>query len=251
MGLVPAQSELSKQPTHWPPTVDVVDGAHTGVVPLHGFVATLSQPAQALFTQKCFAALAVQRVLSTHSTHWPMKVPEAAQAAFAPVHAVAPAFWQPVQALFTQNPLVGSLAQPVASTHSTHWPAKVPVAAHAVLPFVLAAQPVAPTVPQPVQALVTQKALAGSAVHWPSAAHCTHWPAVVPLMEQTVLPFVRVAQPVAPAVPQPVQALATQKLLAGSLVHCPSVVQSTHFPDVTSHTCVPQAVVTAAWQPTH
>jgi hypothetical protein len=228
----------------------VADGAHTGVVPPHGFVATLSQPVQALFTQKFFAGLAVQRVLSMHSTHWPAKVPVAAQAALAPVHAAVPAFWQPAQALFTQNPLAGSCVQPLASTHSTHCPANVPLVAHAVLPSVLAAQPVAPVVSQPVHAFATQKALPGSATHWPSAVHCTHWPADVPLAEQAVLPSVRTEQPVAPVVLQPVQALATQKPLAGSFVHCPSAAHSTHFPEAASHTCVPQAFA-AVWQPTH
>jgi hypothetical protein len=72
---------------------------------------------------------------------------------------------------------------------------------------------------QPVHALLTQNALAGSFVHWGSAAHSTHWPTAVPVVAQVVLPSVRTAQPVALGALQPVQALFTQKPLAGSFVH--------------------------------
>jgi hypothetical protein len=112
--------------------------------------------------------------------------------------------------------------------HWTHWPAKAPVFEHIVLPSVRLVQPVAPGVAQPVQEFDTQKAFAGSFVHWRSPKHSTHWPADVPVIAQVVLPSVLPAQPVAPVVEQPVHRPFTQKAFAGSFMHWPSTPHSTH-----------------------
>jgi hypothetical protein len=135
---------------------------------------------------------------------------------------------QPVQALATQKAFAGSFVHWLSVVHATHWPAAVPVVAQTALPSVRPAHPVAPVALQPVHALATQKPFAGSAVHWASAVHCTHWPADVPVAAQTILPSVRVEHPVAPVVAQPVQALATQNPFAGSTVHWASAAHSTH-----------------------
>jgi hypothetical protein len=118
---------------------------------------------------------------------------------------------------------------------------------------------VAPDVLQPVHAFATQKPLAGSAVHWLSAVHCTHCPAAVPVVAQTILPSTREEHPVAPVVLQPVQAFATQKPLAGSAVHWASATHATHCPTavpVVAQVVLPsvraaQPVAPAALQPVH
>jgi hypothetical protein len=55
--------------------------------------------------------------------------------------------------------------------HVTHWPAKVPAVAHAVLPSV---RPAHKAAVQPVQALPTQKLLATLAVQPVLSMHSTH-----------------------------------------------------------------------------
>ena len=110
------QVVLSTHSTHWPE--DAPEVAHTEAVP--PAQSAVVQPVQALFTQKPLAGLAPQPPLSTHSTHWPADVPLVAHTGRVPLHAVAPAFWQPVHALPTQKPLAGFFAQPLLSTHSTH-----------------------------------------------------------------------------------------------------------------------------------
>jgi len=90
---------------------------------------------------------------------------------------------------------------------------------HTVLPSVRPAQPVAPVALQPVHAFATQKPFVGSAVHWLSAEHCTHWPTAVPVVAQTIFPSTRKEHPVAPVVLQPVQVFATQNPFVGSVVH--------------------------------
>jgi hypothetical protein len=232
------------------------------VVPLHGFVAALSHPAQALLTQKCFAALLVQRVLSTHSTHWPARFPVVAQAVLPSVceeHPVAPLVLQPVQTFATQKPFAASFVHWLSAEHSTHWPADIPAVAQTVLPSARAPHPVDPEVLQPVHTFATQKPLATSFVHWLSAEHSTHSPADVPVVAQTVLPSVLEEQPVAPLVLQPVHTFATQKPLAASLVHWLSAEHSTHCPaDVpaVAQTVLPSVraehpVAPAVLQPVH
>jgi hypothetical protein len=142
-----------------------------------------------------------------------------------PAQPVAPAALQLVQAFATQKPLAGFEVHWLSAAHSTHWPAEVPLVEHTILPSMRAAQPVAPAVLQPVHTFATQKPLAGSEVHWLSAAHSTHWPEDAPLLAHTVLPSVRTAHP---AALHPVQAFATQNPLAGSFVHWLSVAHSTH-----------------------
>jgi hypothetical protein len=135
---------------------------------------------------------------------------------------------QPVQAFATQKPFAALDAHWLSPVHSTHCPAAVPLVAQTSLPSVRPVHPVAPGVAQPVHALATQKPFVGSFVQPVSARHSTHWPAKVPLAAQAVLPSVRAAQPVAPVVPQPVQAFATQKPFAGSFVQSVSATHSTH-----------------------
>jgi hypothetical protein len=164
----------------------------------------------------------LQSLLVTQVTHWPAKVPVAAHTilpSVRPVHPVAPVVLHPVQAFATQNPLDGLEVHWVSAVHSTHCPAAVPVVAQVVLPSVLPAQPVAPVALQPAHSLATQNPFVGSVVHWLSAVHCTHWPAAVPIVAQTIFPSTRVEHPVAPVVLQPVQTLATQKPFVGSAVH--------------------------------
>jgi hypothetical protein len=124
--------------------------------------------------------------------------------------------------------LVATL-QSLLDTQVTHWPARVPDDAQTFLLSVRPVHPVAPAVLHPVQAFATQKPLAGSAVHWLSAVHSTHWPAAVPVGAQVVLPSVRAAQPVAPGAVHPVQVLATQKPLL-ALLQSASALHSTHWP---------------------
>jgi hypothetical protein len=188
-----------------------------------------------------------------HSTHWPAAVPVAAHVVLPSVRAAQMAAVHPVQALPTQNPLAAFNLQSVSTLHSTHCPVDAPVIAHTVFPSARVEHPVAPVVLHPVQALPTQNPLAGSAVHWVSAAHSTHWPMEVPVVAQVVLPSVLAVQPVAPGVPHPVQAPVTQNPLDGSTVHWASAVQPTHLPEVRSHAGVgaTQALTPAAWQPTH
>jgi hypothetical protein len=194
---------LSTHSTHWPE--DAPEVAHT--IPLAQSAAV--QPVQALFTQKPLAGLAAQPVLSTQSTHWPADVPLVAHTGLVPLQAAVPAFWQPMQALFTQKPFAGFFAQPPLSTHSTHWPAAAPEVAHTedVPP---STPPPQSAVVQPVQALFTQKPLAGFFVHSPSLRHSTHLPADGPDVAQTA----SVEQ--SPAV-HPVHTPATQKPLLGSM----------------------------------
>jgi hypothetical protein len=76
--------------------------------------------------------------------------------------------------------------------------------------------------------LATQKPLL-ALLQSASALHSTHWPAVVDVAAaQTVLPSVRVEQPVAPVVLHPVQVFATQKLFDRSVVHWASATHATH-----------------------
>jgi hypothetical protein len=130
--------------------------------------------------------------------------------------------------LATQKPFAGFAVHWASAVHSTHCPAEVPVVAQVVLPSVRAAHPVAPTAVQSVHALATQKPFVGSAVHWVSVTQATHCPAGVPVVAQTILPSTREEHPVAPVVLQPAQTLATQKPLAGSVVHWASATHATH-----------------------
>jgi hypothetical protein len=267
------QSASAMQVTHWPARVPTVE--QTGLVAdrvEHAMAAAVWQPAQALATQKLFAAV-LQSESAAHSTHVPMEVPPVAHtglvaslveqavagAVWQPVHAlatqklllgslqsvspmhstqvpaavplaeqtglvaalaehaVAGAAWQPTQALATQKLFVGSL-QSTSAEHSTHVPAVRPLVEHTGLAADLAVHAVAEAVWQPSQALATQKLFAGS-LQLVSPAHSTHRPAAAPLVAQVVFPSIRAAHPVAPVLAQPVHALATQKPLAGSLLH--------------------------------
>jgi hypothetical protein len=123
-------------------------------------------------------------------------------------HAEADADWQPPQTLATQK-LFAAVLQSASPAHSTHCPAAAPLATQVVFPSLRAAQPVAPTVPQPVQALATQKAFPGSFVHSPSPMHSTH---LLEMESQTWFPHA-----VLPAASQPTHAPATQKALVGSV----------------------------------
>jgi len=76
--------------THWPAKVPAA--AHAVLPSVRPAHRAAVQPVHALPTQKPFAALAVQPVLSTHSTHWPTAAPLVAHAGFAPLQAFAPAF---------------------------------------------------------------------------------------------------------------------------------------------------------------
>jgi hypothetical protein len=134
-----------------------------------------------------------------------------------------------VHALFVQMGRV-VVVQALFSTHSTHWPATLPLMAHTglapmqagstppsllLLPPSAAAPPstpplllaLAPGALQPWQALATQKALAGSLVQPPLPSHSTQ-----------------------------VLVLARQMGFAGSLLHWLLVAHSTQRPVVLSHT---------------
>jgi hypothetical protein len=138
------------------------------------------QPRHWLLSQIGLVGSVVQSVLATHATHLPALVPVAAHTGVAPEQgddppswpAPWPAFWHPVQALLTQNPLVGSLLQPLLSMHSTHWPAAAPAAAHTGL---LPVHAVAPAAPQPAHWLATQNAFVASAVQSVAARQPTHF----------------------------------------------------------------------------
>jgi hypothetical protein len=166
-----------------------------------------------LATQKPVLA-PVQSESTLHSTHWPAEVEVAVAQIVLPSlrveQPVAPVVLQPVQVLATQKALDGLAVHWASAVHSTHWPTALPVLAQAVLPSLREAQPVAPGLVQPVQAPATQKALAGSAVHWLSAVQPTQAP------EDESHVGVGGAQAPAPAFWQPVQAPATQKGLVGS-----------------------------------
>jgi hypothetical protein len=172
----------------------------------------------------------LQSLLDTQVTHWPARVPDDAQTflpSVRPVHPVAPAV-HPAQAFATQKPLAASAVHWLSAVHSTHCPLAVPVFAHVFLPSVRAVQPVAPGALHPVQVLATQNPLL-ALLQSASALHSTHWPAAVDVAAaQTVLPSVRVEQPVAPVVLHPVQVFATQKLFDRSVVHWASATHATH-----------------------
>jgi len=206
----------------------VLPGAHTGVEPVHGLLATWSHPEHTLLTQKRSAAFAVQSPFPTHSTHCPASGPVLAQAGLVPLQALAPAFWHPVHAFCTQNPLAASFVHWAFPTHSTHCPASAPLVAHEVLPSVRPLHPVAPAVLHPVHAFATQNPLPASPVHCPSTTHATHCPMCSPAVAHTVLPSARPTHPDAPGVVQLEHTLATQKLLAASPLQCPSLTHSTH-----------------------
>jgi hypothetical protein len=188
---------------------------------------------QALATQKPFDGFAVHWESAVHSTHCPAAVPVVAQVVLPsvrPAQPVAPGAVQPVQAFATQKPLAGFAVHWLSAAHSTHWPEDVPVVAQTILPSTREEHPVAPVVLQPVQALATQKPFVGSVVHWVSATQATHWPVAVPVVAQVVLPSVRAAQPVAPAVLHPVHEPATQNPFVGSMAHWASARHATHCP---------------------
>jgi hypothetical protein len=169
MGVVPAHWALLVQVTHWPVKVPALAQAVLPSVRLAQRVAV--QPVQALLTQKPLAALAVQPLLSMHSTHSPEEAPVVAHADFVPVQALTPAFWHPVQALLTQKPLAALEEQPLLSTHSTHSPAETPLVAHTGFVPVHA---IAPAFWQPVHALLTQKPFVGSFAQPLLSTHSTH-----------------------------------------------------------------------------
>lgn len=159
-----------------------------------------------------------------------------------------PAVLQPTQVFATQNPLAGSAVHWPSATHCTHWPAAVPTVAQTILPSVRLAQPVAPSVSQPVQALFTQKALPGDTVHWLSPAHSTHCPMVAPVVAHTGLVP---AQATAPAVWQPAHCLVTQNPLLGSAVQSVAATQPTHWAFKVSQTGVVPEQCLLATQVTH
>jgi hypothetical protein len=108
--------------------------------------------------------------------------------------------------------------------HVTHWPANVPLVAHAVLPSVRPAQRAAV---QPAQTLPAQNPLATLAVHPPLSTHSTHWPAAAPFVAHAGFAPL---QAFAPALWQPVQALLAQKPFAASFVQSVLSTHSTHWP---------------------
>jgi hypothetical protein len=220
MGVVPAHWALLVQVTHWPVKVPALAQAVLPSVRLAQRVAV--QPVQALLTQKPLAALAVQPLLSMHSTHSPEAAPVVAHADFVPVQAFAPAFWQPAQALLTQKPLAALEEQPLLSMHSTHSPAEAPVVAHADF---VPVQALTPAFWHPVQALLTQKPLAALEEQPLLSTHSTHSPAEAPLVAHTG--FVPV-HAIDPAFWQPVHALLTQKPFVGSFAQPLLSTHSTH-----------------------
>jgi hypothetical protein len=103
--------------------------------------------------------------------------------------------------------------------------------------------------------LATQK-LFSAVLQSESPAHSTHVPLDVPLAEQTGLVADRAEQAVAAAVWQPVHALATQKLLAGSPqslspVHSTQVPAAVPLAEQTGLVAAraEHAVAGAVWQP--
>jgi hypothetical protein len=220
IGAVPEHWVLLVHVTHWPAKIPVA--AHAVLPSVRETQRAAVQPMQAFPTQKLLATLAVQPLLSTHSTHSPAEVPLVAHAGLAPLQAFAPAPWQPVHALLTQKPFEASFVQVVLSTHSTHWPAADPPVAQTefVPPSTFPPHSVAV---HPVQALFTQKPLAGFFVQLPLLVHSTHWPATGPVVAQTAAPPSTSDEQI-PAV-HPVHMPATQKPFFGS-------VQSSFTPQV-------------------
>ena len=90
IGVVPAHWALLVHVTHWPLKVPAL--AHAVLPSVRLAQRAAVQPVHELLTQKLLAALAVQPVLSRHSTHAPAEVPVVAHIGFVPVQAFAPAF---------------------------------------------------------------------------------------------------------------------------------------------------------------
>jgi hypothetical protein len=86
------------------------------------------------------------------------------------------------QALLGSQIGVVATLQSVSIMQATHWPLRVPLAAHTGLLAALVEHAVAAAVWQPPQVLATQKLLVGS-LQSPSAEHSTHWPPSEPLVE--------------------------------------------------------------------
>jgi hypothetical protein len=176
--VVTLQSLLDTQVTHCPARVPVEAQTFLpSVRAVQPLAPVVLHPVQALATQKPFDGFEVHWASVVHSTHCPAAVPVVAHVVLPSVlaaHPVAPAALQPVHALATQKPFVGSAVHWLSAVHTTHCPAGVPVVAQTILPSVLVEHPVAPVVLQPVQTLATQKPFVGSVVHWASATHATH-----------------------------------------------------------------------------
>jgi hypothetical protein len=125
IGLVATlQSVLDTQATHCPARVPVEEHTFLPSVRAEQPVApVVLHPVQAFATQKPFDGFAVHWESAVHSTHCPAAVPVVAQVVLPSVRAaqpVAPAALQPVHALATQKPFVGSVVHWASVTHTTH-----------------------------------------------------------------------------------------------------------------------------------